>query len=242
MVLRFPHAGRALRSWVLRPWVLPIVIELAAVAGAVQPPASAAEQVIAFDIPAQPLEAALSTYGMITRVQLLFDPGLTDGRRANRLKGSFTSEAALRQLLAGTGLAARMIGEQGFTLVPDGARSGASEMSPSVRRFNEYSAALQGALRRMLCHDRDTAPGSYRVLAQVWIGPSGTTDRAQLLTSSGDGRRDAALLAGFRELSVGVPPPGDLPQPITLLVTPEGTTTGYCPEPHPSGRGREARR
>lgn len=239
LMLRALRAGRALRCWVVSVVIVPPVSIAGLVPQAVLIPqvVLAAEQVIAFDIPAQPLDAALSTYGMIARVQLLFDPSLTDGRRANRLKGNFTSEAALQHLLAGTGLAARMIGEQGFTLVADG-----GDMSPSVHRFNDYSAAVQSALRRTLCHDRDTTPGSYRVLAQVWIGPSGTTDRAALLTSSGDERRDATLIAGLRELAIGVPPPRDLPQPITLLVTPEGTTTGYCQQSRPSGRGREARR
>ncbi|WP_083742362.1 STN domain-containing protein [Bradyrhizobium mercantei] len=238
MVLRFPQAGRALRFWGMRT-----VIGLAALVAAGTPQvALTAEAVVEFDIPSQPLDTALSTYGAITRIQLLFDPGLTDGRRVNRLRGVFTPEAALQQLLSGTGLAARMIGEQGFTLVADEPPAGAAEVSPSVRRFNTFSASVQGALRAALCRDRETEPGSYRMLAQLWIGPSGTTDRVELVTSSGDDRRDALLLASIRGLAIGASPPGDLPQPVTLLVTPRGKTAGYCSQPSPSGRGRETRR
>ncbi len=241
VVLRSPRAGRILCSWVLFG---PIGLALAI--GGIAPKALlAAEQFIAFDVPAQPLDAALSAYGAATRVQLLFDPGLTEGLRANGLKGSFTAEAALRQLLAGTGLAARIIGDEGFTLVRETAEGNPSDwrgMSPTVRRFNAYSVAVQSAMRDALCSHKETIPGSYRVVAQVWIGPSGTTERAELLTSSGDARRDAMLAASFRGLAIGASPPSDLPQPVTLLVTSEAMSAGYCPELRQPGRGREAAR
>lgn len=223
-----------------------VLVGLAALlAGAFLQTSTAAERLISFDIPPQPLEAALSAYGAATGVQLLFDPALTEGRRTAGLKGTFGAEAALGQLLAGTGIAARMIGDDGFTLVPvpvkGHARAG-HDMSPTVRRFNVYSAMLQDAMRHALCRSRETAPGSYRVLVQVWINPAGTADRAELLTSSGDVRRDALLAAGFRGLALGSSPPADLPQPVTLLITSEDVGAGYCSQLHLHGRGREAGR
>jgi len=218
---------------------------LVSIAGALPQTSAAAEHLITFDIPAQPLDAALSAYGAATGIQLLFDPALTEGRRAIGLKGTFSAEAALGQLLAGTGIAARMIGDEGFTLVAapvTGHPRDGSEMSPSVRRFNAYSATLQSAMRKALCRFRETAPGSYRVLAQVWIGPSGMTDRAELLTSSGDARRDAMLTTSFRGLALGSSPPVDLPQPVTLLITSEDAGAGYCSQLQLPGHGREAAR
>jgi hypothetical protein len=93
-----------------------------------------------------------------------------------------------------------------------------------VQRFDVYSAALQDALHNALCRHQETAPGSYRVLARAWIGSAGLTDRAELLTSLGDARRDALLTESLRGLAVGSPPPAGLPQPVTLLITPEGPT------------------
>ena len=98
---------------------------------------------------------------------------------------------------------------------------------------------MQDALRNALCRQRETLPGSYRVLARVWIGRSGATERAELLTSSGDAKRDAMLATSFRELVVGAAPPSDLPQPVTLLITSEAIADGYCQD---AARGREARR
>jgi hypothetical protein len=239
VVLRRLRAGRVANSRVL-------LIGLAVlIATSVPKVLWGAEQFIAFDIPAQPLDAALSAFGATSGTQLLFDPDLTEGRHTNGTKGIFTAEAALRQLLAGTGVAARAIGDEGFTLVPELTAASAgdrAEISPTVQRFSIYSAAVQSAIHSALCRHAETAPGSYRVLARVWIAPSGVTDRAELLTSSGDAHRDAVLAASFRGLTIGSSPPSDLPQPVTLLVTSESVSSTYCAELRPPDRGREATR
>lgn len=222
--------------------LLAVIGLVVAIAAVIPQGVLATEPLIEFDIPAEPLDTALTAYGAATRMQLLFDADMTEGRRTNGVKGAFTAEAALAQLLAGTGIAARMIGNDGLTLVPeltDGNRRSTSDMSPTVRRFDAYSARVQDALRNALCRQRETLPGSYRVLARVWIGRSGATERAELLTSSGDAKRDAMLATSFRELVVGAAPPSDLPQPVTLLITSEAIADGYCQD---AARGREARR
>jgi Secretin and TonB N terminus short domain len=227
VVVRAPQA-----AWVSNSRALFLLVGLAVpISAAVPHPSLATEQVVEFDIPAQPLDAALSAYGAATRTQLLFDPDITEGRRANGLKGNFTVEVALRRLLAGTGVAARAIGDEGFTLVREEATESPrnwSELSPTVQRFNAYSGAVQSAMRNALCQHEETAPGAYRVLARVWIGPSGAADRAELLTSSGDTHRDTTLAETLRGLAIGSSPPRDLPQPITLIVTSEGAGIGYC--------------
>lgn len=191
---------------------------------------------IEFDIPAQPLGSALSAYGAATRIQLFVDTELTAGRRSAPLKGVFSFEEALKNLLAGTGLLARAIGDQGFTLVSlplaraGGEAGGPGAMSPTVLRFNSYSAAIQNAMRGALCHHEETRPGSYRTLVRLWIGASGAVTGAELVTSTGDSTRDALLSGAFQGLAVGAPPPADLPQPVTLLVTSGNRPPGYCPE------------
>jgi len=236
--LRVFPAGRASNSRAL----LALIGLLSSISAAVPVASQATEALIEFDIPAQALDAALSAYGSTARTQLLFDPDLIEGRRANGLKGTFTAADALRRLLAGTGIVARMIGDDDFTLVPDLAAADPRDVSPMVRRFDAYSAAVQGAMGRALCRHEKTVPGSYRVLARVWIGASGVTDRAELLTSSGDAGRDAMVVASFRRLAIGLSPPGDLPQPVTLLVTFADTNSEYCRRLQRTGEGREAAR
>jgi hypothetical protein len=204
--------------------------------------------VLAFDIPAQPLETALSAYGVATRIQLFVDAELTTGRQSAALKGVFSSEDALQNLLAATGLVARRIGDQGFTLVSLTASQaatitgGSGAVSPTVLRFNAYSAAIQDAIRGALCHQEETRPGPYRTLVRLWIGKSGAVSEAELLTSTGDSARDAVLSRAFHRLAVGTSPPADLPQPVTLLVTSGSQPPGYCSEAVPALRRADARR
>jgi hypothetical protein len=194
------------------------------------PFAFAADQRIEFDIPAQPLELALSAYGTTANVQLVFDVELTQGLRSAALKGAFSPEIALEKLLAGSGLAARAIGDQGFTLVALPAARGIAPgaVSPTVLRLNSYSAAIQDAVRNALCRHRETTPGSYRALVRFWTNASGAVDRTELVTSTGDDRRDAMLSTAFRDLSIAAAPPADLPQPVTLLVSSDGWSSRYC--------------
>ncbi len=195
------------------------------------PLAHAAGKFLDFNLPVEPLDLALEAFGRISTEQLLLDASITDGLRSNPVVGRFTPEAALRQMVSGSGLAVRAVEGQGFAIVPAATGSISAslrEAAPSsVQRFESYSATIQSALGRVLCRRADTAPGAYRTMARLWIGSGGMVDRAELLTSSGNADRDALLKVRFSGLSVGAPPAG-LPQPITLLVTSEGASADYC--------------
>ena len=192
--------------------------------------AMASEQFVDFNIPAMSLERALEAFGAVTKEQLLLDTSMIDGHRSNPVSGRFAPEAALRQMLARTGLAVRPIAGQGYAVVPASTIKQAvmqGAVSSSAYRFNSYSALIQSALGRALCERTDTAPGTYRAMARLWIGSTGTIDKAELLTSSGDAARDVMLTARLHGLPIGAPP-ADLPQPVTLLVTSEGASKNYC--------------
>ena len=70
-----------------------------------------------FDIPAQPLSQALNQLALRSDREILFSPALTQGKRSEGLSGVFTAEAALHQLLAGSGLTVQLEGRS-FLVVP----------------------------------------------------------------------------------------------------------------------------
>jgi TonB family protein len=226
----------------LRALVLVALVGLASMPSAVAEDANG--KWIDFDIPAQSLAGALNAYGSVTHVQLFVDAALTSGRRSAALHGVFAPEAGLLALIAGTGLTAFPIGDEGFTLVPlhDGQGEGGDEQAqpsqpPKARRFAEYSAELQRDLTTTLCQHEETRPGSYRTLVRFWIDSSGSVTQAELLTSTGDRERDARLLSVLRNLTVSGSPPPDLPQPITLLLAPGAKPADdYCPPANPRSR------
>jgi len=77
-----------------------------AVCGAGLAPACAAEQPVGmrFAIPAQPLSTALIAFGKQANVQVLTAGQTVDALRSHAVSGTFATEAALRQLLEGTGV------------------------------------------------------------------------------------------------------------------------------------------
>lgn len=200
---------------------------------------------IDFDIPAQPLAGALNAYGAATHIQLFVDSSLTSGRRSTALRGAFTPEAGLLSLIAGTGLIARPIGDEGVTLVPldkaqidaeaGGGPSSSSPLPMAALRFAGYSTRLQRALIKALCQRGGTArPGNYRTLIRLWIDSSGSVARMALLMSTGDRARDVTLSDALSSLATGEPPPPGLPQPITLLLAPGAKPAeDYCPPKSP---------
>ncbi len=187
-----------------------------------------------FSIPAQPLADALNAYGEATRIPMFVDTELTAGRRSSAVTGVLSPFDALNGLLAGTGLAARSVGNSGFTLVPLRTAAVASPAaSPrgaaAVARFDRYGAAIQRALHERLCRHQETRPGTFRVLVRLWIGGTGRIGRSEMLTSTGDGRRDRMLAAALQDFAIDEPPPPDLPQPVTLLLIPGAANAAdYC--------------
>lgn len=196
------------------------------------PQLAGANEAVAFDIPAQPLISALSSYGAATRVQLFVDAALMSGRFSTAVKGTFSPADALKALLTGTGLEAAAVSNRGFTLtaLPISAHSSGmpAEASIGALRFNAYSGMIQHAMRDVLCRYEQTRTGPYRLVTRLWIGASGLVTRAELISSTGDISRDNILSGSFHELSIGSPPPAGLPQPVTLLIDRDETQSGYC--------------
>lgn len=183
-----------------------------------------------FDVPAQPLPEALQSYGEITGVAVLIDARLLGGLRSTAVSGRYARREALQRMLGGTGLAPRFVENGAFTLVPMDARDAGEALPDAVpvaaaslpeRTRQRGARVIQQSLEQALCGTALTRPGRYRASLRFWLSESDRRIRApELLQSTGDPRRDAAILRRLRELPLpGLP--ADLPQPITLLLLPD---------------------
>jgi hypothetical protein len=214
-------------NWTMRPVLSAVISGSALVLIAMTPivaqqtardgvnPASSPTQ---FDIPAQPLADALYMYSSRTGLEVLVPSEMLANRRSSAVTGTLAPGDALHALLSGTGLAPRSTGAGAFTLTiasPD-----PSFPIGRLPRYPEYSAALQSAVTQVLCQLRETRPGGYRVAARLWVGRTGEVTQVDLLGTTGDPGRDAALAGLFRHVILSEPPPVQLPQPTTVVVLP----------------------
>ena len=72
-----------------------------------------------FNIPAQPLDAALRRFSEQSRQQVLFSESAVAGRRAPAVTGSYTPQEALARLLEGSGVRVNATRPGVFTLAQD---------------------------------------------------------------------------------------------------------------------------
>ncbi len=181
---------------------------------------------IRFDIPAQPLDEALHAFGQQSGMAVLVDRELTARQRSMPLNGAFSARDGLRRLLEGTGLMARYSGAEAFT-VQRVALPAAAPNPRATGGAGNYARTLQRAVEQALCASALARPGHYRAAVQVWVDARGVLAQSRLLASTGDHRRDSALVESLRALRLERPPPSALAQPVTLLLLPD--TRMDCP-------------
>jgi iron complex outermembrane recepter protein len=87
-------------------------------------------QVIAFNIQAGPLDAALQAFAAQSGRQISFAPELVAGLKTSGLHGTMTPDAAIAQLVTGAPLDIRRSGRNGFILKPRTVTAGANAADP----------------------------------------------------------------------------------------------------------------
>lgn len=219
-------------------WRLLLVVTLLTVAQLAQPaPAGGDDGLpIQFDLRAQALESALAAFSELTGYSVLVSSSLTSGRQAAAVYGDFGPRDALRRLVAGSGLVVRYVGARAFTLAPELAVAPLDEGDSSHRQDDirkdtdrgHVAAQLQWSITHLLCLVQPETFGRYRIGFQLWFGENGKVRDVRLLESSGVRSRDAAVLGALRGLAIDALP-SDLPQPVTILLTPRPNLARDCP-------------
>jgi hypothetical protein len=185
-----------------------------------------------FAISAQSLEDALMVYAKETGVEVFVDHTLVVGRRSGPVQGRYGSEEALKRLIAGTGLEIRRAAPQAYTLVATTIREPPSTATPDWavdRARSQFFAAVQLAIKRILCEQPQTMPGSYRAALTIRTDPAGRVVDAHLLDSSTDVEAGRQLLDRIQGAQIGQAPPADLEQPVTFVILPRRPDqTGDC--------------
>jgi hypothetical protein len=174
----------------------------------------------AFDIPVQPLASALEMYGAISGFQVVYDAPLAKSRQSSELKGTFTPEMALRQMLTGTKLSPHYMAADGFVLVADPVLS-ADTNTASQRDVVQYYGRVQNGLREAFCADARLLTGGHRIAIGLWIGPTGAVMRSAVLDTTGQPDIDAALDNAMQGMTINAAPPAGFAQPVVMTIAPD---------------------
>jgi len=205
------NGHRAVRTWkvAIAAWLL-----LAFVAVAQEP----AQR---FDIPSQPLEQAVERFSVASGWSVMYAGDLAAGRRSHPVQGTLAPAQALRELLRDTGVDAETIDTQRVVLRLAAVEAAAGPMLPvlSDTERRRQLGGVQQRLRSAFCGDLDLHPGQYTATLQFRIDARGQVHDPDLVSGTGNPRRDARLLQALRSL-VLAPETAALPQPVVLQIQP----------------------
>lgn len=185
-------------------------------------------ELLDFDIPAQTLAAALNRYASLSGWPILFHGTMVAGRTSSPVQGRYAPEAALRRLLDGTGLTPEKVAAgpaDAYTLKEVGSQSDGSGSGSNAVDF-DYGGWVQARIWEALCADSRTAPGTWRSLLRFRVDAAGHVQSARMFSSTGDARRDAAVLEALQRVRVDRSPPPEMVQPLTMLVLPFDQSSG----------------
>ncbi|MGH3428922.1 MAG: TonB-dependent receptor plug domain-containing protein, partial [Mycobacteriales bacterium] len=130
-------------------------------------------QALQFDIKPQPLASALNDFAVQSHQQILFTPEITKGKTTGGARGALTPDAALKQLLAGTGLSATISAGGDMILVSQADGKGASAT-------RDPQVAPNGAANLQSQSNRSTsAPAPIPVLEEVVVTAQKRAERLQ---------------------------------------------------------------
>lgn len=126
--------------------------------------APAQAQTRSFDIPAQSLDRAITTLGRKADIQIIAAKKLTRGKGSRAVNGNMTTDRALAVMLVGSGLAARRLGANSFTIVTDPNVAGARAETRAPGRETIQSSAQAGNEGPSSAADSDASEADETIL------------------------------------------------------------------------------
>jgi hypothetical protein len=209
-----------------------------ATAGAAAPPPQA-DAPLAYDIPAEPLEQALTKLGAEARIDLLYENGIVAGKRSTPITGVMSRQAALEAMLRGTGLLYRFTGPRAALVFPpdrlpapasshDRTEPSSPRMMLGVLRvrpvtmigkapeasYEPFGEALQSQIYGRLKSDPRIGARPFHARIAVGVDEAGVIRSIEVVKSTGDRKLDLAIRSALNDLALGGAPPPGMPQPV----------------------------
>lgn len=192
-----------------------------------------------YDIAAQPLDGALTALGTISRIDILYENGVVDGKRSTAVSGPYTPSMAIETMLRGTGLLFRFTSANAVLIFPpdrppdhaaDDETNGASTPrmvldvlrvtappmvgTPSRQRFEPFGRTVRDTINRRLQNDPRTSARAFHARLAVHLDDQGKIERLDIVQTTGDPQLDRHIRLVLADTRMPSLPPQDMPQPI----------------------------
>ena len=219
------------------------LVLLLAMSGPLLPSAVArqAEEELAYNLPALPLNVALARFSEISGVDVLLRAAADDAKPSPPLQGRYRPAEALTKLLRGTGLSARFTSPRSAVILPsatahapipeesatapgglvislDTMRVTAPRMigAPPPRSADEAFLRRLAATIRRVAVERQVFAGGKRADLRITtrISNAGLLYDVKVVEGSADAELDARATGLLEGADLGITPPGDLRQPL----------------------------
>ena len=164
-----------------------------------------AQEKLALDLPAAPLDEAINTLAQQSSVQIIVAGDVAAGRKAPAVKGRFTAQEALQTLVKDSGLHVQAKDERTFIIVPQAApsavaepRSAPVEMAQMEITASRTSSSLVSATRQatLIEHEQlqELRQGSESLATVLAKAIPGMSDSSRTVTEYGQTLRGRSML------------------------------------------------
>lgn len=178
-------------------------------------------QPVSFEIPAQPLAQALDSFSIASGIDVFYNAAMAERRRSMPVIGTFTPQQAIAIMLSGSGYVARVTAPGSIAIVNHEPGPAAAEAPFGPSRYEAYFSKVQARIDDVLCALPDRSAAEADMLLRIWLRPSGEVARAELLSADQPGKPSVnRLVADAISVAKFAAPPGNMPQPLTLVVLP----------------------
>lgn len=183
-----------------------------------------------FDLPSQSLKEALASFDQVTGLSVFFPSELIDGRVSSAVQGIYAPTAALEILLKGSGLIMKYVASDALVLIADEPVEHVVQPVPSLAGERHFSGLVQKQVLKVLCNRDELELGRYRLTMSILFDQDGKAKDVRLLDSTGDRRRDKAILDEVGRIDIQHSPPKQ-DKPFVLLIRPRvATSSPACPD------------
>lgn len=184
-----------------------------------------------YDMPAMPLSEALARLGAEAGLHVNYDERLAAGLQSSPVRGAATPQAALDQLLAGTGLVPRFTRRDAFTVIPrsiterpDLRLDDLVITAPIIGAAKGVDYAWYGGLLLEECFRKlrgqpELKGRKYELQLYVWLDPDGAVTRLETVGLSQEIETRALIEQTLDGLRVSRLPPQAMPQPVLLRIS-----------------------